>query len=137
MRQRHVLKKWFFAALLLAAVAATAGYYYLNKPHRSVADETATLVSADSLFMAFATDEASANARYLNAVLRVEGVIKSVERNTENKQVVVLDAGDPMFGVNCTLEKEAEVKEGQTVVIKGICTGYLADVVITQGLIEK
>lgn len=137
MRQRHVLKKWFFAALLLAAVAGTAGYYYLNKPHRSVADENGIMVSADSLFREFATDEAVANARYLNAVLRVEGVIKSVERNTENKQVVVLDAGDPMFGVNCTLEKEASVEEGQTVVIKGICTGYLADVVITQGLIEK
>lgn len=137
MRQRHALKKWFFVAVLLAAIAAAGGFYYLNKPHRSVADETGILVSADSLFSAFATDEIAANARYLNAVLRVEGIIKSVERNTENKQVIVLDAGDPMFGVNCTLENEAEVKEGQVVVIKGVCTGYLADVVITQGLIEK
>lgn len=135
--QRHVVKKWIYAGLVLAAAMATAGYLYINKPHRSVSDETGMAVAADSLFKAFATDETAANGRYLNAVLRVRGTVKSVERNTQNQVVVVLDAGDPMFGVNCTLENEGSAKAGEVVTIKGICTGYLADVVLTQAVIEE
>jgi hypothetical protein len=36
-----------------------------------------------------------------------------------------------MFGINCTMEeKDGNIKEGDEVVLKGICTGYLTDVVL-------
>lgn len=130
------MKKWIYAGLVIAAAAATAGYLYINKPHRSLSDEDGIAVSADSLFLAFATNEANANTRYLNAVVRVSGVVKTVEQNTEGRVVIVLDSGDPMFGINCTLEGAGNATVGQRVTVKGICTGYLADVVITQAQLE-
>lgn len=131
------MKKWLISGIVLLAAACAVYYYVMNKPHRSVSDEAGLAIAADSLFKAFSSNEQAANTAYLNKILRVKGKVKSVDRNTEGKQVIVLDTGDLMFGVNCTMEKEATVKEGDDVVIKGICTGYLADVVINQAIIEN
>jgi hypothetical protein len=35
------------------------------------------------------------------------------------------------------MDGEFNLKEGDNVTVKGICTGYLADVVITQSVIEE
>jgi tRNA_anti-like len=43
---------------------------------------------------------------------------------------VLLKTDDLMFGVNCTMEDDAQVKTGEQISIKGICTGYLTDVVL-------
>ncbi len=131
------MKKWFFSALALVAVAVAAYYYVMNKPHRSVEDETALSISAESLFQSFQENETDANAKYLNNVLQVEGIVKSVEMNTDGNIVIVLETADSMFGVNCTMDKEANVKGGDKIILKGICTGYLADVVINQAVLIK
>jgi tRNA_anti-like len=127
--------------IVVAAMTALAGlvsiYLYLNQPHRSVRSEEAISLSADSLFRAFLENESAANALYLNNVLDISGKIKSIEKNTEGKTVIVLETGDMMFGINCTMDGEFNLKEGDNVTVKGICTGYLADVVITQSVIEE
>jgi len=47
----------------------------------------------------------------------------------------VLDTGDPMYGIACTLitiePATGNVKPGEKITVKGICTGYLSDVVLT------
>jgi hypothetical protein len=52
--------------------------------------------------------------------------------------VVVLRTPEMMFGVACTMlkdqsEKVAQLKTGQQVTIKGLCTGYTMDVVLNDG----
>ncbi len=131
------MKKWFLIGVIALAAAAAVYFYVMNKPHRSIRDEDGLAVTADSLFLAFQHNETAANAAYLNKVLRVDGKVKSVERNTEGKQVVVLETGDIMFGINCTMDKEQDAKEGDAIVVKGICTGYLADVVMNQCVIQN
>lgn len=131
------MKKWLITASILVVVAVAAFYYVMNKPHRSVVDETALSVSAEVLFQSFQENETDANAKYLNNVLQVEGIVKSAETNTDGKVVIVLETGDSMFGVNCTMDKETNVKEGDKIILKGICTGYLADVVINQAILVK
>lgn len=129
------MKKWIGIVVALATVVAV--YLYINQPHRSIQNAEGISIDADSLFLAFAQNEATANALYLNKVLVVQGKIKSIDQNAEGKAVVVLEAGDLMFGINCTLDGEFTLKEGDEVTVKGICTGYLADVVITQAVIEN
>ncbi len=136
-RSLRGMKKWLVSCFVLLAAACAVYYYVMNKPHRSVSDDAGIAIAADSLFQAFTSNEQAANEVYLNKILRVKGTVKSVDRNTEGNQVVVIYAGDLMFGVNCTMEKDESVREGDEVVIKGICTGYLADVVINQAIIEK
>lgn len=96
-------------------------------------DETAVKVEAAKLFESFKANETEANAAYLNKVLEVKGKVGSMTINAEQKQVFVLETGDPIFGINCTLDTNTTgVSVGDSIVIKGICTGYLSDVILVQ-----
>lgn len=114
------------------------GYELYNKPQRSVEDEVAIAITAKELFQKFESDEAKANATFLNKAVLVTGKISEISRNQDGKTVLVLETDNPMFGVTCTLEDSMEVVAPQTnVSVKGICTGYLSDVVVTRGILEN
>jgi hypothetical protein len=130
------MKKWIIVAAVIVITLITATYLYINQPHRSVYSEVAIETDAETLFHAFEQNETAANLKFLNKVVRVRGKINSIERNTDGKTILVLHVGDGMFGINCTLLSEHDLKAGEEIVIKGICTGYLSDVVLTQCLIE-
>lgn len=119
------------AFILLIAVALYVWCFIWNKPQLNVAAAGGIKVAAVALFNAYSSNEQSANANYLEKILEVSGEVTSVTRNTEGFTVVLLKTDDPMFGINCTLEqKDVTLKEGDTVTLKGICTGYLTDVVL-------
>lgn len=116
--------------LLVATLAGIMIYLY-NKPHRNVVAETGIPVTATELFTKFTTNEPQANNAYLNKVLQVSGQVLEVKPNATAGRVVILSTGDPMFGIACTLNKPEMVKLGEKIIVKGICTGYLSDVVLT------
>lgn len=123
---------------LVVALAGTLIYLY-NKPPRNVADETGIPVSATELYAKFTTNEPQANQAYLNKVLQVSGQVLEVKSTSAAGEVVVLNTGDPMFGVACSLDKAEtsarEVKPGEKITVKGICTGYLSDVVLSRSFL--
>jgi hypothetical protein len=129
------MKAILIAIVLIVMAGILIGYVLYNKPHRSVADEDAIRVEAVELFKAFESDETLANTKYLNKAVEVSGVVAEVSTNMEGKTVVILQTDDPMFGVSCTLADIQQVTAKSTVTIKGICTGYLSDVVIVQGIV--
>jgi hypothetical protein len=118
-------------------VIALAGLllYMYNKPSRNVAGENGIPVTATELYKKFTSDEIQANQAYLNKVLQVSGQVLEVKNTHAAGKVVVLNTGDPMFGVACTLDniQTEAVKPGAKIVVKGVCTGYLSDVVLTHG----
>lgn len=119
---------------LVATLAGILIYLY-NKPPRNVASETGIPISATELYAKFTSNEPQANLAYLNKVLQVSGQVLEVKNTSTAGRVVVLNTGDPMFGVACTLNKldpaSGPVKPGEKITVKGICTGYLSDVVLT------
>lgn len=126
-----------FFALGCAFVVALAGMlmYHYNKRARNVAAETGIPVTATELYYKFTSNEPQANQAYLNKVLQVSGQVLEVKSIPNSGKVVVLNTGDPMFGVACTLNTiepaTGKVKPGEKITVKGICTGYLSDVVLT------
>jgi len=100
-----------------------------------VAKETGIPVTATELYTQFSSDHIQANQAYLNKVLQVSGRVLSIKNSPYAGPVVVLSTGDPLFGVACSLNQVAPsakpVKPGETIIIKGICTGYLSDVVLS------
>lgn len=124
--------------LLLAALAGGfIGYRMWNKPHREVAEASADVtLEATELYTQYTTDEAAANALYLDKIVQVCGSV--VQVSNENGLVTIqLDAGDLMGGVLCELDNLAahdrtEFPAGERVCFKGICTGYLSDVVLNR-----
>jgi hypothetical protein len=121
-------------AILAIAIVVVIIYRQYNKPHRSVDDEKAMRVTAADLYQSFNADESRANQLYLDKAVEVNGIVDQIITNQDKKTVVILRSGNPTAGVACTLDAFAAViRIGDTASIKGICTGYLSDVVITNG----
>ncbi|HEX5171225.1 MAG TPA: hypothetical protein VFW11_18745 [Cyclobacteriaceae bacterium] len=124
------------ACILLVTIIV---YNLYNKKHRSIDDEEYTSISAAQLFDAFEANEANANKMYLDKVVAVTGIVQDVTTNQSGDMIIVLVTNNPLFGVSCTLESKAtSVSPGKEVTIKGICTGYLSDVILTNAkLVER
>lgn len=121
--------------LIVLALIIVLGFYgyreYMrgNKDLQKVAPE-ATL-SAPELIKAFETDSASANKSYLGKIIAVSGRVKSVEKE-EGAATVILAEPGTMSSVRCSMDTAhlaelAAVKEGQSVTVKGACTGFNQD----------
>lgn len=134
-----------FVGVLLFAVVAGGIYAYIEytRPARSISDAEADLaIDANELFAQFEADEQKANAAYLNKVISVTGTVGETSTNQNNEKVIVLRSPDMIFGVFCTMLPDqtaaaSKLTEGQTVTIKGLCTGYATDVVLTECSLVK
>lgn len=130
--------KILFIITILLMSGISYALYVWNKPHRDVKDEKGILVSASAIFDSFTVNETRANELYLNKAILVSGDISEVKKNQDGQAVVYLKTNDPLFGVNCTFKEDpGPLKKGMTITFKGICTGYLSDVIINQGIIIK
>ena len=130
------MKKIVIAIGVLALFGAGVGYYMFNKPLESTKSMTAHYsLSAEDLLMAFEEDESAANTKYLDKVLEIKGKVEKIDRK-EGSTTVYLDANNPMSNIIFKLEEpNSKIKEGDDVIMKGICTGYLADVILVRALI--
>jgi hypothetical protein len=127
-RQRMLLGVTFLLISLMAIV-----YYQYNRQAPEITNVAGQTVSADALLNAFSTNEELANKLYLNKVVQVTGNVTEIKHGTANTVQVLLNADDPMSTIACTMEKsKQQVMAGQTITVKGICTGYLNDVVLIE-----
>lgn len=134
-----MIKKFLPVALALVLVGAALGYYYYNKPVASLERKKADVtIAATDLLNAYAEDEASANTKFLGKIVEVTGPV-SLVTDEGGKVKVYLDAGSPMSAVICELAAGPmpDLKTGGIVTVKGLCSGYLSDVVIVQSHIVE
>ena len=138
LKTKKLLK--ILALLLLAGIliGGFIGYKMYNKPHRRVDDANSVKIEALQLVTEYETNEAEANKKYLDKVLNVSGKVTEVGKNQDGNHVVTL-GGSNMGAVICTVEDKAATPPatGHAVNIKGICTGYLTDVVLARAVLEK
>ena len=138
-KKRKKIITWvLLSALLLMVTGGVVGYKMYTKPHRNVEQVKAVEVSALELVTAYENNEAKANAQYLDKVLEVKGEIIEISKNQKDEPVITLKGTD-MSGIICTLEgaTTSEIKLNSPVVIKGICTGFLTDVVLVRCIFQS
>jgi hypothetical protein len=134
------MKRILLAIIGLAFIAAGVGYYLYTKPLADLANVKPDFtLSAVALYEAFEADEAAAQTRYLGKVIEVIGRVAQVERFAEGTANVSLDGGGLLGGVLCRFQKDHlaadQIQEGQSITIKGQCTGKLMDVELTRCVI--
>ncbi len=131
------MKIILIGTLLFAVVTCGVIYFIFNKPHRDPASEISIQISSEELFKSYETNEAEANMLYLDKVLEVSGKIIEITSNQDHVPIIVLETENTFFGVRCTMQNSPlkEVK-GETITIRGICTGYLSDVIITNAIVN-
>ena len=126
---------------IIAAIAFSAYYYifvYSSNNHRQVQSEIGIVITSDSLVAKYQADEKLANSLYLNKAVVVTGNLLSVDKNQEGKTTLVLGRADSFSNVSVTMISNSPItqKVGESITIKGLCTGALSDVVITDGVVE-
>ena len=133
--------KIIIAIALIAAIAFGVYYYvfvYSSQHRRQVQSEIGIVITADSLVAKYQADEKLANSLYLNKAVVVTGKLLSIDKNQEGKTTLVIGRSDSFSNVSVTMISTAAItqKVGESITIKGLCTGALSDVVITDGVVE-
>ncbi|KGL64149.1 OB-fold protein [Polaribacter sp. Hel1_85] len=130
-------KKILVAILIIGIIGAFVAYKIYNKPHVNVGDTKSDItLTANKIINDFSSDESIANTNYLDKIIEVSGVISKVKIEKE-KGIITLKTNDDFGSVLCHLSDNATqkinlLKEGQTITVKGICTGYLMDVILVK-----
>lgn len=129
--------------LIIAVLAVLGGGYYAyseyNRGHKDLATAKADVALSDvNLIKAFVDDEAAANKQYLDKVIKVEGTVKTVEKNPEGFFTIYLGAAGGENSVACEMAKEhnaqaANLKVGDKAAFQGKCAGFnILDVSLTE-----
>src|SRR5882757_7740040 len=134
------MKKKIIIALSIIAAIVSIGFITLKimtkNAERNVETEKGIVVSAAQLASEFSTQEDSANKKYLNKTLEISGTVASIDTNENHQSVVLLKNADAAAGVLVTFKKKIEnVAAGNTITAKGICTGFLSNITVTDGVL--
>ena len=138
------MKKWeIIAAFITIFIGVVFGYVW-KEYHRKPADTKYLAdqerIEAMALVKEFITDETAANRLYNDKVVSVKGTVLKIENNGDTRDIVLGNETSPQ-GVICEFQakhkKEAdEIRPGQQIIVKGICTGMLLDVVLVRCVLE-
>ncbi len=137
-KSRKKIITWvLLSGLIILVTGGFVGYKMYTKPHRNVEHAKAITATATQLATAFENNEATANSIYLDKILEVTGNISDLSQNQKGETIITLNGTD-MSTVRGTLEAvgKTELKAGATITLKGICTGYLTDVVLVRCVIQ-
>jgi hypothetical protein len=121
-------KKIFLVSVVaVIVIAAVTGYMMWNKPHKNVQDADAVKITAVDLYNSFITDSAKANTLYADKVVLVSGEVIQLALNQQAQQVILVKTAVTGAFINCTMEvKTVGFKTGDSIAIKGICSGYIS-----------
>lgn len=135
-------KKIVWAIVVVFLLGGLNLWYYVfeysKTHHRNVADEDALNVTSAQIVKDFQSNEKVADAKYLNKAIEVQGVLLQMQKDQSGNITVTLKSGDPFANIFCTLKPGLQLPaKGSVIVVKGVCTGFLSDVVLNNAIIVK
>ncbi|MDB5201542.1 MAG: hypothetical protein JWQ27_951 [Ferruginibacter sp.] len=133
------------ALVIFIVAAAATGFYYFNKGPVNISSAVAQKISAEQLYRSFQQDTIQASKNYSGKVLEVTGLVTRTSKNQQGQTLIFLKTTDNGGVINCTMQKDAEVLQGNTVTLKGLCNGIgeavpelgiAADIYLSQCLLK-
>lgn len=139
MIMRRKIKFSIYGVVLLALTLFVVLWSY-NEINRPVEDDVSMVknvgkVNAEEIISMFKSNEQEANATYIEKVIEVEGVVKNISF-LNNRHTILLESKKfTKSFVMCDMsplvnKKIHKLKVGDSVVLKGVCKGYLLDVIM-------
>jgi len=138
-------KNNIFFYTLIVILLLVNGYYYIfpyftksSKNLEKVAAE-ASIHSSD-LVTSYLLDEETSNKLYTGKIIEVIGFVKEITF-LNNRNTVILYSKNITSGIICDVhpsqvEKIKHLKEHQKILVKGICKGFLKDVILLNCYID-
>jgi tRNA_anti-like len=113
----------------------------VTRLHHNTAGENAVAsLSAINLYNEFLTSENTADKKWVGKVIEVNGSISSVSESGNYLSIILRASTDG--GVNCSILKKDldpgdKFNSGDSITIKGKCTGFLMDVNMVDCVVKK
>ena len=123
------MKKALVIIIIVLTGAMAYGLYLWNKPAKSAAsEEVFATTDAASIYQEFYNNPEESAKKYLNKNLQINGVVESFSQDSTGSKCVMATGSMDMGVVSVTfLENNSTLQIGQSIVIRGLCAGYLAD----------
>ena len=129
----------FFLAAIIGLIASL---YYYNKPHVNVEKSNAVYsLTAQNLIKESQENEKNTNEKYTERVIQIEGNIYEISTLRGNTVVTLKDSVSES-SIICHMQAEdnkrvLSLKKGSRVTLKGVCTGYLLDVIMVRCILVE
>lgn len=130
-------KSLILVFLMLIILGLVFAIYCYNKPHIDVKEsEAAYILTAQNLIDEYQRNETKTNEKYSEIVIQVNGNIFEIS-TLKGNSVITLKDDNLESSIKCYMlpeenRKALKLKKGQDIEIKGICTGYLLDVIMVR-----
>ena len=142
--QKNWWKKYKISLLAILVVISFAAIYGYSEYNRGLPDthqrKPLFEIDAREFLKQFEDNEPEAAARYSDKTISVHGTV-AYTNVTDTSATVYLN-GSSVASVICEFQKDSykepqKLKEGDPVTIKGICSGYLMDVVMVRCVVDE
>ena len=138
-KNKYTFISLFFIIIIIGLLFLLNQY---NKPSVDVTNLDADLViNVDEILKDFQKDEEKANLKYTNNIIEVHGEISKISTVDGNATITLKDNqfdSNVICNVQPQENKEVlQLKKGDQISLKGICTGYLLDVILVKCVIEN
>lgn len=127
--------KILIGLIILMSIVILYALNLYNKPHLNVEKTEADLViNIHELLDDYKNDENLANGKYVDQVIQISGEISEI--NIENgNSIIIFKDSTGTSSVMCHMSPEEnlkvlKLKKDGEIILKGICTGYLLDVIL-------
>ena len=139
-QMKNWIRRYQIIILVGLGIVAVVATYGFNEYNRKLSDtrqlKAAFQIEAADFVRQFEANGSLATAQYSDKVIDVQGFVSSMDV-TDTSGIVFLNDGNSQSSVMCQFGQKTfqEIKElgiGERVIIKGICTGYLMDVVMVR-----
>ena len=133
------MKKNILLAILFIALAASFyGYKLYHKEHKNLNEiKPDYIVSPANLLAEFEVDETAAQTKYVNKIIQIEGKLLDIQKVGE--QVIwIISTSSPLSNIQCEMDPRyihqvnKNVVKGTKVIVQGICSGKLMDIILNQ-----
>jgi hypothetical protein len=136
-------KKHFFYTISFVLLFITGLFLYqllmVNKKNYA-SSKPEIFIESVKLSNAYSNNEKKADKLYTNKLIEVHGSIKEITY-LNNRTTIILNGNDNSSGIICDINKSqnkklAGLQKNQKIHIKGICKGFLKDVVFLNCYID-
>ena len=135
------IKVALFVVFFLAVGGILAALYYYNlKPKDLQKTKPDFVISATDLQKVFEGNEKASSEKYINKIIEVSGEISSARPGEKSSYNVSLKTGNELSSVICTFPTISDAtlfKTGTGVTIRGVCSGFLMDVLLNNCALIK
>lgn len=140
------LKTKYFKIIVIGLILIVVSLFFIinlyNKPFADTKNSTPKLkVTSQEILNDFEVDERLANEKYVDNLIQIKGEIADLSFD-RGIGVITLKDTSGSSSIICQMLPEAnlnvlKLKKGNQVFIKGVCAGYLIDIIVVRCILTN